>query len=91
MRKDELLRKMAEDSGISQAAAGKAFDSFIDSVQKSLKKKNGIITLAGFGTFKKIYRKTRQGHNPRTGEIMKIKGRNVVRFSPGKKLRESIA
>jgi DNA-binding protein HU-beta len=57
-------------------------------VMKALKKKNGKVTLVGFGTFKKVYRKTRKGRNPQTGEAIKIKGKNVVKFSAGKKLLE---
>jgi DNA-binding protein HU-beta len=91
MNKKEMITKMAKDAGISQAVAGRALDSFMDGVKKTLKKKNGSFTLVGFGSFKKVYRKTRKGRNPQTGEMMKIKGKNIVKFSPGKKLREFIA
>jgi predicted N-acyltransferase len=33
-----------------------------------------------------LSRKTRMGHNPKTGEKIKIKGRNVVTFKPSKNL-----
>jgi nucleoid DNA-binding protein len=36
------------------------------------------------------YRKTRKGRNPLTGEKIEIKGKNVVKFKPGKTLREKI-
>jgi DNA-binding protein HU-beta len=62
----------------------------MDSVTKGLKKRNSRVTLVGFGTFKKVYRKTRKGRNPQTGEQMKIKGRNVVTFKAGKTLRNKI-
>jgi DNA-binding protein HU-beta len=44
----------------------------------------------GFGTFKKIYRKERNGRNPQTGEPIKIMEKNVVKFWAGKKLRGQI-
>ena len=44
------------------------------------------MTLVGFGTFQKTRRKARKGRNPQTGEAMKIKARNAVKFKPGKKL-----
>ena len=90
MTKAELIEKMANDANISKAAAGAALNSFMDSVTKALKKRNGKLTLVGFGTFKKVYRKTRKGRNPQTGEMIKIKGKNVVKFSAGKKLNEAI-
>ena len=90
MTKAELVEKMAKDAGISKAAAGKALNSFQVSVTKALKKKNGKLTLVGFGTFAKVRRKARKGVNPATGKKIKIKARNVVKFRPGKALKDAI-
>jgi len=90
MTKAELVEKMATDAGISKAAAGKALDSFTDSVKKALKKKDGRVTLVGFGTFSKVRRKARKGINPQTGEKIKIKARNAVKFTPGKALKDAV-
>ena len=90
MTKGKLVDKMAKDMGIPKVAAGKAFDSLIGSITSALKKRNGKITLFGFGTFSKIRRKARKGRNPGTGEAIKIKARNAVRFKVGKTLRQAI-
>jgi DNA-binding protein HU-beta len=90
MTKAELLEKMAKDAGISKVAAAKALNSFTDSVTKALKKKDGKVTLVGFGTFQKTRRKARMGRNPQTGAAIKISKKNSVRFKSGKKLKESI-
>ncbi len=90
MTKAELVEKMAKDAQISKVAASKALNSFMDGVTKGLKKRNSRVTLVGFGTFQNVYRKARKGRNPQTGEVIKIKGRNVVKFRPGKKLRDAI-
>ena len=90
MTKAELVEKMAKDAEISKAAATKALNSFQGSVKKTLKKKNGKLTLVGFGTFAKVRRKARNGVNPATGKKMKIKARNAVTFKPGKALKEAI-
>ena len=87
MTKPELITKMAKDAGITKAAAREAFGSFLDGVAKGLKKRNSKVTLTGFGTFRNKYRKTRMGLNPRTGEKIKIKGKSVVTFKPGKGLK----
>ncbi|NCU32604.1 MAG: HU family DNA-binding protein [Candidatus Moranbacteria bacterium] len=89
MNKHALVKKMAKDAGITEAAARKALKSFMEGVTDALKKHNGI-TLVGFGTFKKIYRKERNGRNPQTGEPIKIMEKNVVKFWAGKKLRGQI-
>lgn len=86
MTKAELIEKVAKDADISKAAAGKAVQSFLDGIAKGLKTRNSRVTLVGFGTFKKVYRKTRVGRNPQTGEKIKIKGRNAITFKASKKL-----
>jgi len=90
MTKAELVEKAATDAKVSKVAAAAALNSFMTSVTKALKKKNGKVTLVGFGTFSKVRRKARKGRNPQTGAPIKIKARNVVKFRPGKKLRDSI-
>lgn len=90
MTKAELIEKMAKEAKISKVAAGKALDSFTTNVTKALKKKDGKVTLVGFGTFQKTRRKARKGRNPQTGEMIKIKAKNVVKFKAGKKLKDSI-
>jgi len=65
MTKTELIDKMAKDVDISKAAAGKALESFIDGIVKTLKK-GSKVTLVGFGTFSVGKRAARKGRNPRT-------------------------
>ena len=90
MTKAELVEQAAKDANISKVAAAAALDSFIDGVTKALKKKDGKVTLVGFGTFSKARRKARKGRNPQTGEPIKIKAANGIKFRPGKRLKESI-
>jgi len=90
MTKTELVEKMAKDAGISKSAANAALNSFIEGVTNALKKKDGKVTLVGFGTFSKVRRKARTGRNPQTGETIKIKARNAVKFKAGKQLREAV-
>jgi len=90
MTKAELIDQAAKDAGISKAATTVALSSLLDGITKALKKKDGKVTLVGFGTFAKIRRKARKGRNPQTGEAIKIKASNVVKFRPGKKLRDSV-
>ncbi len=90
MTKAELVDKMAKDAKISKAAAGKVLDSFTANVTKALKKKDGKVTLIGFGTFSKTRRKARTGRNPQTGAAIKIKASNAVKFKAGKKLKDVV-
>jgi DNA-binding protein HU-beta len=90
MNKSDLVDQIAADAGIPKAIALKTLNSFMDNVTKTLKKKDGKVTLVGFGTFVKTRRKARKGRNPQTGEPIKIKASNVVKFRPGKKLKDTI-
>jgi DNA-binding protein HU-beta len=49
------------------------------------------ITLSGFGTFSVYHRKARNGRNPQTGELIKIKTRRVAKFSAGIDLKKALA
>lgn len=90
MTKAEIVEEMAKDAGISKVAATVALNSFVTNVTKALKKKDGKVTLVGFGTFSKVRRKARKGRNPQTGEAIKIKASNAVKFKAGKKLRDAV-
>jgi DNA-binding protein HU-beta len=90
MTKAELIDQMAKDAGITKTEAGVALNSFIDNVTKALKKKDGKVALVGFGTFSKSHRKAREGRNPQTGESIKIKAHNVVKFKAGKNLKDAV-
>lgn len=70
--------------------SGQSLRFFLGGETKALKKKDGKVTLVGFGTFQKTRRKARKGRNPQTGEAIKIKTKNVVSFRPGKKLSASV-
>lgn len=90
MTKAELVEKIAKEADISKVAAAAAVNAFMDGIVKTLKKKDGKVTLVGFGTFTKVRRKARTGRNPQTGAPIKIKARNVVKFKPGKLLKDAV-
>ena len=89
MNKQDLISKIAQDTGITKSNAAAAVDSFIEGITKSLKK-NQPITFVGFGTFKTAQRKARTARNPQTGAAIKIPKRRVVRFSVGKSLKDAV-
>jgi DNA-binding protein HU-beta len=85
MNKAELINKISDDAGVTKTQANAALDSFIEAVTKTLKG-GGKVTLVGFGTFSVSKRNARNGRNPQTGEVIKIKARKVARFKAGKEL-----
>ncbi len=89
MNKQELVNKIAKDHGLTKSAAAAAVETFLGEITRSLKKGDAI-TFVGFGTFKTSQRKARVARNPQTGEAIKIPKRRVVRFTPGKALKQAV-
>lgn len=89
MNKTDLINAMAEEAGISKAAAKLALESFLSNVEGALQKGDRV-SLIGFGSWSISHREARTGRNPQTGKPIQIKAKNVVRFKPGSKLDESV-
>jgi len=89
MNKGDLVGEVAKVVSTKKEAQA-AVDCVFDCITKTLKKK-GEVTLVGFGTFKVGKRKARTGRNPKTGEAIKIKAKNVPKFTAGKGLKDAVA
>ncbi len=82
MNKAELIAAIAKDIDASKAEAGRALESVLKNVSKGMKK--SPVQLVGFGTFKVVKRKARNGVNPATGAKIRIKARKAVTFKASK-------
>ncbi len=87
--KTGLVNEVAKRAGLTKAQAHKAVDAVISAITDTLAK-GGSVNLVGFGSFVVAQRKARKGRNPRTGRTMTIPARKVVRFRPGRRLREVV-
>jgi DNA-binding protein HU-beta len=90
MTKAELIAEIAKSTGLTKADSDRALNSFL-AIAKTTIRRKGRLPLAGFGTFVVVNRKARTGRNPQTGQPIRIKASKVVRFRPGKGLKESVA
>ena len=82
MNKTDLTNKIAAGAGLSKADAKKALDATLEAISEALKA-NDKVTLVGFGTFAPAVRPAHEGKNPRTGEVIKIAEKTVVKFKAG--------
>jgi DNA-binding protein HU-beta len=89
VRKQDLVREVANAANLSEAQATKAVNAVFDSIQSSLAR-NDEVQLSGFGSFKVVERAAREGRNPRTGESMQIAARRSPTFKPGTQLKRSV-
>ena len=89
MTKAELVEFVAEKADLTKADAARALDAVVAGVTKGLKKE-GKVTLVGFGTFTAKKRAARTGRNPQTGVEVKIAARVVPGFKAGSKLKDAL-
>ena len=89
MNKTDLIEGMAENAGITKAAAKKALESMLIDVEGALQKGKRV-SLVGFGSWSVTRRAERDGRNPQTGATIKIKAKNVVKFKAGSDLSSAV-
>lgn len=90
MNKAELIDQISKDAGLAKTQANEVLDSLTSSIVSTLKK-GDTVTLVGFGTFSVTQRAARNGRNPQTGAVIKIKASKVPKFKAGKDFSEKIA
>lgn len=89
MNKSEMIEHIAKQADLSKADAQRALEAMIGGIKTTLKK-NGTVSLLGFGSFGVTKRAARTGRNPRTGDAIKIKAAKIPKFRPGKALKDAI-
>jgi len=89
VNKSELIETIAKEADLSKAAAGRALESLLSTIVKSVSKKQDV-QLIGFGTFKVTRRAARTGKNPRTGAPIKIAAATVPKFSAGASFKAAV-
>ncbi|GHU14290.1 DNA-binding protein HU-beta [Alphaproteobacteria bacterium] len=89
MNKSELIDAIAKDSGLTKLDSEKAVNSFINTMENTLKG-GDVVTLVGFGSFSVKLTAGRSGRDFKTGAPINIPPRNSVRFKPGKNLKECV-
>lgn len=89
--KRELVGKLSDRMGVTQQQASAWVETFLDELTGALVKGDEV-TLRTFGTFEVKVAKGKIGRNPnRPDEEVRIPDRCVVRFRPGRELKEKVA
>ncbi len=90
MTKQEFVAEVARRAQLSNRDAGKAVDSFLETVVDTLKG-GGDVAFTGFGKFSTQHRAARMGVNPRNpGEKVHIPAARVPKFSAGSGLKSAV-
>ncbi len=89
LTRKELAEALTAQLGYSQSTCSELIDTFLDGMKNRLL--NGEpIKFVHFGTFNVRDKQPRRGRNPRTGETITIKPRQMISFRPSKKMREQV-
>ena len=87
MNKSELVDALADKAGVSKTDADAVLKALEEVVTSEVAGKGDKITLTGFLSFDRTYRKPRTGRNPQTGETLQVPGANAMKVSAGSKLK----
>lgn len=86
LTKAELADLLFERLGLNKRESKDMVESFFEIIHASLSRGEDV-KLSGFGNFQIRRKAPRPGRNPRTGESIPIKARNVVTFHASHKLK----
>ncbi|WP_334029597.1 integration host factor subunit beta [Alteromonas sp. P256] len=90
MTKSELIERLADQARqVPAKELELAIKELLEQMAQTLQKGERI-EIRGFGSFSLHYRAPRVGRNPKTGETVKLDGKYVPHFKPGKELRERV-
>lgn len=84
MNKSGLIEAVAAKAQVSKAEAAKVLDAALEAAVEAVKKGEGV-QLVGFASISVAQKPARQAKNPRTGAIVNVPAKKVVKIKPGAK------
>lgn len=90
MTKRDLVVNISEETGIVQQQVLQVVQRTLDHISNAVAK-GATVELRNFGVFEVKVRKARVGRNPNRPDLdVPIPRRAVVKFKPGKEMREAV-
>lgn len=89
MNKQEFIKAIAQEVGMTQVQVGKVIDCFEQLTYKAIANKDKI-QWTGFINIKPVYRSERKGYDPIRKEAMDIAPTVGISVKAGEKLRKSV-
>jgi integration host factor subunit alpha len=89
LTKAELADLLFERLGLNKRESKDMVEAFFDIIHEALITGRDV-KMSGFGNFNIRRKAPRPGRNPRTGEAIPIKARNVVTFHASHKLKDVV-
>ena len=90
MTKRDLVLRISEETGLTQQQVMDVVQKTLDYIAEATAKRE-TVELRNFGVFEVKIRKARVGRNPNApAKNVPIPARAVVKFKPGKEMREAV-
>lgn len=89
MTKKEFLSYIAKNTNKPISQVDEILSEMVKYITKTISKGNKL-TIPQLGTFSMKKRAARKGHNPQTGEAIKIAAKKVPHFSAGAVLKRTV-
>lgn len=87
LTKSEVISKLAEKNGLSKKQVKQLLEDLANLAYQEAK---NSFTLPGLGKLVLVERKERMARNPRTGEMVRVPAKKVVKFKVAKVCKEAI-
>jgi DNA-binding protein HU-beta len=89
MTKNELIRDLADEFELPRKRVGEMVETMLAKMTEVLKSGDKV-QLTPFGQFRIRDRAARMARNPQTGEPVKVPAKRVLKFVPGKTLKDAV-
>ena len=89
MTKSDIIKEVAEGTGLTKVEIEAVLDGVIHSISESLKRGERV-DLRGFGSFIVKQRAARDARNPATQEIVRLQERYIPAFKVSKILKNIV-
>lgn len=89
MNKNELISKVAGQTGYTKKDTGAVIDAVVEAIIDTVASGEKI-SIVGFGTFAVAEREARTGRNPKTGEEIEIAASKSPKFKAGSAFKTAV-
>lgn len=89
MKKAEFIDAVASKAGLSKKDSQKALDAVLETIQEAMVAGKSV-NFIGFGGFGTSVRKARTAKVPGTDKVVNVPESKVVKFKPGKQLKDAV-
>ncbi len=89
MNKTDIVCLLQKEAKLTPEQAENALETIINGIVGALER-NDNVSISKLGSFSCVERRSRDAHNPKTGQKIKIPSRKAVKFKPSKSFKDLI-